>query len=297
MTSRFDVLEELAGALGGEVSGGRVLAPGPNHSAADRSLSVWPTKNSAGFSVHSFSGDDRLACIQHVKALLDPEKRAALAKLGAEPAARKSAEADRPQKVEQAREIWKASVSPVQTLAEVYLWRARRLDLPPEVAGEVIRYHPAAPWKDLVTKKTFHAPCMIAAMRSIATDEIVGVQRTRLTIDGKKIDRRYTGVVGAAAIKLDADVGVEQGLHVGEGLETTLAARAMGLKPAWALGSAGAIKNFPLLAGVECLSILVELDAGASDKASAECAERWHAAGREVITLAPKTGKDFNDLL
>src|SRR3954453_2474967 len=42
-----------------------------------------------------------------------------------------------------------------------------------------------------------------------------------------------------SAIKLDPDEDVTSGLVIGEGLETTLSARQVGLRPAWALGSAG----------------------------------------------------------
>jgi hypothetical protein len=49
--------------LGGEVGGGQVLAPGPGHSAADRSLSVKLDSSAPdGFLTHSFSGDDPIVC-------------------------------------------------------------------------------------------------------------------------------------------------------------------------------------------------------------------------------------------
>ena len=56
-------------ALGGEVSGGQVLAPGPDHSAADRSLSVKTRRRRArGFRLfNSFAGDDPIACRDHVR--------------------------------------------------------------------------------------------------------------------------------------------------------------------------------------------------------------------------------------
>ena len=56
------------------------------------------------------------------------------------------------------------------------------------------------------------------------------------------------------AIKLDADENVEQGLHIGEGIETCLAGRQLDFKPCWALGSAGAIRGFPVLSGIEALT-------------------------------------------
>ena len=54
-----------------------MLAPGPGHSAADRSLSVKLDSNAPDrFLVHSFAGDDPLVCRDHVreKAGLEPFK-------------------------------------------------------------------------------------------------------------------------------------------------------------------------------------------------------------------------------
>src|SRR2546430_3525531 len=61
--SRVPTLQELARALLGEIVGNEVLAPGPGHSAKDRSLSAKPAPNAPdGFVVHSFAGDDWRAC-------------------------------------------------------------------------------------------------------------------------------------------------------------------------------------------------------------------------------------------
>lgn len=56
---------------------------------------------------------------------------------------------------------------------------------------------------------------------------------------------------------------------------------------------------FPVLPGIEALTLLVDHDAnGAGQDAAAACARRWLAAGREVIRLTPKTvGADFNDIV
>jgi hypothetical protein len=64
-------LRSLARALGGDVRGNSVSAPGPGHSAKDRSLSVTPSSAAPdGFIVHSFAGDDFPKCRDHVKARL-----------------------------------------------------------------------------------------------------------------------------------------------------------------------------------------------------------------------------------
>jgi RecA-family ATPase len=61
-------LYSLARALGGEVSKGQVLCPGPGHSATDRSLSVRPdAKAPDGFVCHSFAGDDPIVCKDYVR--------------------------------------------------------------------------------------------------------------------------------------------------------------------------------------------------------------------------------------
>ena len=111
------------------------------------------------------------------------------------------------------------------------------------------------------------------------------------------------GRVGGCAVKLDGDTDVGQGLVIGEGVETCLAARMLGLKPCWALGSAGAIRSFPLLGGVESLSILIDNDEPdrngrrAGPDAAAECSARWTLGGREVRRIVPRRqGADMADL-
>ena len=64
-------LRAIARALGGEVSGRRVLAPGPQHSPKDRSLCVSLAPSmTGGFLVHSFAGDDPIQCKDYVRARL-----------------------------------------------------------------------------------------------------------------------------------------------------------------------------------------------------------------------------------
>jgi hypothetical protein len=105
-----------------------------------------------------------------------------------------------------------------------------------------------------------------------------------------------SGQAAGAAIKIDADENVTHGLIVGEGLETCLAARQLGFKPVWALGSAPAIARFPVLNGVEALTILAENDE-ANARAVEECGTRWHRAGHEVAIARPKIGSDVNDAI
>ena len=61
-------LQDIAHALGGEVTGSQAQVPGPGHSSKDRSLSIKLETNApGGFLVNSFSGDDPLRCKDYVR--------------------------------------------------------------------------------------------------------------------------------------------------------------------------------------------------------------------------------------
>ncbi len=302
----------VARALGGEVMGrNRVLAPGPRHRPHDRSLSVtldlcFPD----GFCVHSFAGDDAMACRDHVRARLGlPAWAPSSGNLTSLPlpvfVATKPSEVDERRaawKRTRIAEIWHEARDPRGTLVERYLTQSkaqggRGLVFPDDVAGTALRFHPACPWRD-ESGNLIRVPAMIATMRCIHTDRLKAVHRTWLTPDGRKVDRRMYGDATEAAIKLDPNQAVTTGLAVGEGIETCLAARQIGYQPVWALGSAGGIAGFPVVNGIEALMILAENDAnGANQRAVEDCATRWDAAGTKVIVVAPRVGKDMNDAI
>ena len=60
-------LQQIARALNGEIRGNQVAAPGPGHSAADRSLSVTISASGDDIVVHSFAGDDPVECKKYVR--------------------------------------------------------------------------------------------------------------------------------------------------------------------------------------------------------------------------------------
>jgi putative DNA primase/helicase len=186
--------------------------------------------------------------------------------------------------------IWEQSVDPRGTVIDqVYLPR-RRLSLPDDVAVEVVRFHPALKFET----RTYTA--MVALFRDIETDKPCGIHRTFIDSNGQKVGRKMLGRCGNAAIKLDPDENVGLGLHVGEGIESCLAARLAGFRPVWALGSAGAIASFPVLSGIEAITILGEVnDGGANEQAARKCASRWVQAGREALGVEPSLGDDLND--
>ncbi|MCJ2018026.1 toprim domain-containing protein [Methylobacterium sp. E-065] len=138
---------------------------------------------------------------------------------------------------------------------------------------------------------------MLCAYRDIATDEVVGLHRTRLDpMTGEKLGRKMLGRAGGAAIKLTHDSEVTMGLALAEGVESALAGMALGLVPIWAAGSVSGIAAFPVLSGIEALTICAETGAP-SEKAVEEVGTRWTEAGREVDVVAPRTGSDLNDAL
>jgi len=282
-------LRFLARTLGGEVVGVQVLCPGPGHGPRDRSLSVKLSSTAPdGMVVYSHAGDDWRAGLEHVRERLglprEPRENAPRRPTEARRRPSKTPPTDdsREEKKAAAISVWRGADDPRGTLVETYL-RSRGLELDDHVADEVICWNPAL-------------GAMIALFRSILTNKPQAVSRTFLDAEGRKLERKFLGPVGGAAIKLDADDTVLGGLHIGEGLETCLAARMLGLRPTWALGSAGAIAGFPVIGGIECLTILAEHD-GASARAVDAFAARWHAAGREVLVNWPNGGKDLNDAI
>lgn len=293
---------DVAGAarvLRGEVYRGReVLAPGPGHSPRDRSLHVlFDPSAPDGFVVRSYAGEAFDVCRDYVKRELGLELgRRARARIAVSPPAPAQPDAAADRRRHAALEMWAEAVDPRGTPVEAYL-ASRGLELDPAISGRVLRYHARCPWKDEATGDLLRVPAMLAAMRDIGTDELRAVHRTRLTTDGRKVDRRWLGDATGTAIKLDPGEDVTAGLTLGEGIETVQSARQLGLRPAWATGSVSTLGVFPVLSGVEALTLLSESDAkGANARAIVKVGETWHAAGREVIVVDPPEG-DVNDAL
>jgi hypothetical protein len=159
---------------------------------------------------------------------------------------------------------------------------------------DVLRFHPACPFGP-----SRRLPCMVALMRSARTDEPFAIHRTAISSQITKVGVRSLGPLEDGVIKLWPDSYVERHLVIGEGLETTLCGTIVAHRgPAWAAGSAGIMRRFPVLAGIETLTILVDNDqSGAGQDAARRCSARWTAAGRDVIRLIPTLTGDFNDLV
>ncbi|MFK4047121.1 toprim domain-containing protein [Roseomonas mucosa] len=188
-----------------------------------------------------------------------------------------------------AHRLWKegqpAKASPVeQYLASRGLW------LP---ADAPLRFHPACPRG----RGGERLPAMVALMTDPVTGEACGVHRTFLAPDGRgKAPGLAKMMAGAAGVvRLVPDEEVSLGLGIAEGIETALAvAQFCGWAPVWAALSAGGITRFPILRGVECLTICADGDVAGMGAARA-CAERWRDAGCEASILEAPAGEDFLD--
>jgi hypothetical protein len=284
--------QEMRRRLGGKAHGDRWQGPGPGHSERDNSLEVWFKPDAPeGFLTYSFAGDDVRTCRDHVRQALGleaftPHRRSRLRKRHGHPVLRTQRDDDQVRRIAAAGTIWGETVDPRGTIVETYL-QSRGLALDTGLA-DVIRFHAAT-------------NAMVALLRDIHTDQPCGVHRTFLTGEGQKIGRKMLGRASGASIKLDGEDAITLGLHVGEGIETTLSGRRAGLQPAWALGSADAIAKFPRLIGIEALTILAERDPDgernvASYRAINHCAITYLAAGVEVLVVDPPHG-DLNSHL
>ena len=119
---------------------------------------------------------------------------------------------------------------------------------------------------------------VVALMTDAISNEPIGIHRTFLDANGKKRERKMLGRQGVVRITPDEDVTL--GLGIAEGVEDALAI-ALEWGPAWAATSAGAIERFPVLSGIEHLTIFADADS-AGTRAARACADRWIAAGQEA---------------
>ncbi len=285
-----------------------ILIAGPGHSRDDESLSITLDPQAPdGFLANSFANDDPLQCRDLARVLAGStawspvssrQSRAQVPKVIAPTEPDEEAQRKAAWVRGRVREIWHEAHDPRGTIVQKYL-HGRFLDLSDDIAVSVIRFHPKCPWREDENAPLIYVPAMVCAMRDIATDEIKAVHRRRLTPDGQKVGKpKMYGPARGAVVKVDPDEAVNLGLVLSEGVETALSARQFGYAPGWAAGSAGGIKNFPVLGGVEGLTLAAEEDnSGANALAIEASRDRWHAAGRDVLVLASRIGGDLNNAL
>jgi hypothetical protein len=217
--------------------------------------------------------------------------------------------------------LWQESTPPKETPVEAYLARRLGPDLPAWLLlGHVLRFHPSMMFPGLP-----RGPAMVGLYRRVGVietpfgpasrNESIALHRTMLTADGwpiyveangkRKKAKAALGPTKDAAIKPIPDVLFEDwcgpeltyGLGLAEGIETAIGAWLLTGVPTWACGYAANMAAFPVLPGIECLTLFIDNDK-AGLEAAATCAERWRAAGLQVIAKIPdQSGADFADVV
>jgi len=227
------------------------------------------------FVVRSYAGDHWRECKDYVRRVLGiaddkPPSRETMPTVTLRKTTRAASDA--------VLRRWERCVPIAGTPAEMYL-RYRGLSYD----GDALRYcHQQGAMAALVT----HAE----------TGAAMSIQWTLLDEHGRKLKRLFMKdkPTQDGVVRLSADDEVTFGLAITEGVETALASP---FRPIWACLNAGNMERFPVLPGVEALTIFADNDAsGTGQRAANQCGRRWHEAGREVaITISDVTGRDMAD--
>jgi putative DNA primase/helicase len=300
-------LRAIARALGGEVVGRQVVAPGPGHSPRDRSLSVTISAAAPeGFLAFSHAGDDFAECRDHVKARLGIDRRQQENRPQTPPRrpTQPPRDDDRDARALMFAKQIAFELRPILgSPGETYLRDARKIvtsaieDVLDRTDG--VGWHPAVyfnePGHALHGRKL---GAIISVMTEMITAEPTGAISRTYIHEGRKVGKAKTLGSPAGIIRLSEDADVLEGLHIAEGLETALAGMSIGLRPMWAAGSTALMAKFPVLSGVEALTVIVDHDANAAgERAARELEARWLDAGREVRLLRSDDYGDLNDII
>lgn len=187
------------------------------------------------------------------------------------------------------QQIWRECI-PLSGMALEYL-KARHCYAPKY--GD-LKWHPA-----LKHPSGHTGPALVALITDVHTNVPLSLHRTWITATGKaELDspRMLLGnhsIVGGV-IRLWPDDEVNAVLGIAEGIETALS-MAWALQPVWATIDANHLSQFPVLRGIQTLVIGQDQDP-AGIAAATTCAQRWAAAGKEVL-VSRQTQNDLNDVL
>jgi hypothetical protein len=186
---------------------------------------------------------------------------------------------------------WQTGRPIARTLAETYL-RARGLYFD-DPQGRVLRFAGRRTRKSPADKLEHH-PALLCALSAARNGEQVGLINIFLRSDSTdrlrdNKGKTVTGRAGGAVVMLSDFDEPTMGLVLCEGVETGIALFQREVRPVWACGAAGTLPKFPLLGGIESLTIAADADS-AGQRAADELARRWREAGREVRIVPPVAG-------
>jgi putative DNA primase/helicase len=194
------------------------------------------------------------------------------------------------------------------TVAAAYL-EARGCALPTYTEETHLRWHPK-----LKHPSGHVGPALVALVTTILDCAPISLHRTWLKADGTgkaDLDKPRLLLAGHRSdgvVRLWPDEDVHLGLVLGEGIETCLAAERAGYTPSWAALSGGTLAAFPVLPGLEGITILADHDEPnpktgkrAGIEAARAVIERYVAAGSDPerdlrVVLPPTEGEDAADL-
>lgn len=284
-------LQQIAKALGGQITGDRVRAPGPGHSPRDRSLWVrLAPDHPDGFIAGSMSprdGDWR-ACKEYVRDRIGLPR---WSPNNAQPVRRASVDLTLRERKEErsakALELWRASTTPRKEV-ETYLREVRGY------AGEI----PVSLRQGSTLQLgRIPVPTLIAAV-SGPDRRVMAVQETKLTWTGQKancrVPRLTYGSLSDGAVRL---YRAGETLGLAEGVEDALAVSELFQTPCWATLGAYRFQLVQIPPEVRRVIIFADND-DASLQASERARERFTREGLAVEIRAPSgEGEDWNDVL
>ena len=168
-----------------------------------------------------------------------------------------------------ALKLWSDSFRSISGTPALTYLKSRGLEIDGDAFRHVLRWHGPS-------------RALLGLMTDAQTGEPSGVHRTFLDDSARKIERKMLGKQGVIRISPDEDVA--DALGICEGIEDALAIQISGWRPVWAAASAGAIARFPILNGVEYLTIFADGDE-VGREAAKSCVLRWRQAQRAVTAV------------
>ena len=203
----------------------------------------------------------------------------------------RAAERQRSNTLAACRAIWKQTPALRGTAGESYLL-LRHCAIPP--AEGDLRFHAALFCPEVGAE----LPALVARVTTVIGNKAIGVHRIWFRPgEAKAVKKMRLGSSSdPVCIRLWPDSEVALGLGIAEGIETALAA-AHWFKPVWSTIDVAQMKRFPIVPGVESLTVWSDHDKAGIDAARA-VGNRYRQGGRNVELLRPKrAGEDFNDVV
>jgi hypothetical protein len=188
-----------------------------------------------------------------------------------------------------ARRLWDAASEARRGPLERY-FTGRGLALP---ASPSLRWAP----RSRLPRTREERPAMVARVDNV-DGEFVGISRTYLTPDFRRLGRAFLGPINGGAVRLGAP-RPDGWLIVGEGIETVVSVMQVYGLPGWTALSANGLRALVLPRQVRMIVIAADNDTnGVGEAAARDAAERWAWEGRQVRLMLPaQVDSDFNDEL